>query len=171
MKDKKDQNRPKKLLALIRKEKDKAKLKIEKIQAHCYHQNKNGDLWVYRRKKHPDTCRCDECRVVIDPRWMDTDDNNEIRATVKEHFKAVDNILNTLKIQLSPKQDRESLDFIGDVQYGLKRAKRLAIACCADNFEPHKKKKNKHKKNKKKNKRGFRLGTGGRSIGFGGRRH
>ncbi len=160
-------NKPKKLIAAIRQEKAKSKMKIKKVQSKCPHQDNRDRLWVHPKKGGNGTvCKCDECKKKINLAWLAGKTPEEIGETIKDSFKLAINIIDATKIQLSVREDKKELAFLGDVQYGLVRAQQLCQACCADTFEVHRKKKGK-KKNKKKKGKKLRLGTAGRTIGFG----
>ena len=162
-------SKPKKLIAAIRQEKAKSKMKIKKVQSKCPHQDNRDRMWVYPKKKDGTICKCDECKKKIDLGWLAGKDPEQIGDAIKDAFKLAINIIDATKIQLSVREDKKELAFLGDVQYGLVRAQQLCKACCADTFEVHKKKKKGGKKGKKKKNKGkkLRLGTAGRTIGFG----
>jgi len=155
---------PKKLLALIKKENSKTKLKIKKIKCKCNHQGKNEKLWVRPTKSDQAVLVCRECRSKIDLNGFGNKDADEIKQDIKSCGKEFINWINIAKIQMSPKNDADELKFLGDVQYGIYRAMKLLKAYIGDGFEVHKK----NKKNKKKGKKGkkSRTYTGGRSMRF-----
>ena len=156
-----------KIMAGIRKDISKAKMKGKKVKSECCHRSKKDKYWIKKVKGSDTVLRCSECRTKLDFTELAalSDDPDKIRKYIKKTSKTYRNLLEIAKLLHNRKQDAKVLKYISNVIFGIYRLEEYLIALIADEFEPHRGKGKKKNKKGKKNSSGNRIVSGGKSLG------
>ena len=153
----------KKLMAAVRHDISKAKMKGKKVKSECSHKDHKGRYNIKGMKGKENVFVCRDCGTKLDFRdfaKMDGD-REAIKKYIKGIFKQHRNLLNIAKIFHNKKEDGKILKYISEINFGDYRLEKYIIAMIADQFEPRRK----NKKHRKNGKRNGKIVGGGRSLG------
>jgi hypothetical protein len=153
----------KKLMASIRKDISKAKMKGKKVKSECcHHGKKSSKWWIKEIKGQKNKFRCSECHSKLDFGELAKvgDDRQKLKKFIKKNFKTIRNLFDIAKLMHNYKDDAKIIKYISETEFAMYRLEDYLIAMIVDQFEPKRKK---HRKGK--NKSTVRITGGGRSLG------